>query len=534
MFAEEATRRDYPRPVELPVRTHDGLPPSTATSKPQLRLVRRPEPEFSAAPQLSGPTLDPVWAIHRGPDGYVPFGTKCDGEWKELGAVDLSQPVPSDLVAHLDADAYMGLNSSFRTGARSVMSERWVPIPGEAPGAEQLVSVRRTEKIVRETGLPYASHTRTNLRWLNAAYSDMDCYLKGLSAGEALGAVIDLQDAGTLPPASVFVRSGRGLWALWLLRDLKNPETGTITLFGVTHGPDTPQRASAQAMALYARIQKALADRLQHLGADLNALDGARFLPVPGTLKTEPDRRVVYTWQLEANGQPFLYTLAELATALGIPLTPPEKQHRVIRVALPATPETRSALSEAGKKGWLARWQRSLGDFETLLNLRRGGFAQGHRNKGAFYYALLLSRAGMAWPDVEDRVRTYGAKCRPSLSPAEIRGALKTAKRPKGPTTGFVRNATWQKELGVTPTEASYLLQTAQEPAVAPRQRTLETRRHTILAAVAELGHVPSVRDMAKRLGTPGSFKTVARDYQALGLTAERAHAADERSLQAA
>lgn len=32
-----------------------------------------------------------------------------DGAWKELGAVDLSQPVSPDVVSHLDADAYMGV-----------------------------------------------------------------------------------------------------------------------------------------------------------------------------------------------------------------------------------------------------------------------------------------------------------------------------------------------------------------------------------------------------------------------------------------
>jgi hypothetical protein len=536
MFAEEATRSDYPRLVELPVRTHDGLPPSTA-SKPQLHLVQRPQPEFSAAPQLSGPTLDPVLAIHRGPDGFVPLATKCDGEWKELGAVDLSRPVSPDVVSHLDVDAYMGLNSSFRSGTRSVMAERWVPIPDEAPG-EQLVSVRSTARTVRETGLPYAAHTGANLRWLNAAFVDMDCYKDkvGLSAGEALGAMIDLQDSGKIPPASVFVRSGRGVWALWLLRDLHNPETGTVNLFGVMHSQNTPQRASARAIALYAKVQRALADRLRPLGADLGATDGARFAPVPGTLKTGPDRRVQYHWQADQDGKPFSYTLAELATALGIPLTPPSKQPRVIREALPTTPETGSVLSEARRRGWLGRWQRSLGDFETLLNLRGGGFAQGHRNKGAFYYALLLSRAGLEWPGVEDRVRTYGAKCQPSLSPAEVRGAVRAARRPKGTNTGFVRNATWQKELGVTPTEASYL-QTAQEPEVAPRQRTLDTRRHTILAMVRDLGHVPSCRDMARRLSTPDlpvNPMTISRDYKALGLDAERTHAVDDRSLQVA
>ena len=39
------------------------------------------------------------------------------------------------------------------------------------------------------------------------------------STGKAIGAVIDAQDQGLIPPASVITRSGRGIWLLWLLQD---------------------------------------------------------------------------------------------------------------------------------------------------------------------------------------------------------------------------------------------------------------------------------------------------------------------------
>jgi hypothetical protein len=355
----------------------------------------------------------------------------------------------------------------------------------------------------------------------------LDCYRVGISPSDALEAIVGMQAAGELPPASAFVHSGRGLWALWLLRDIHNPEHGTVELFGVTHVQDTPQRASPRAIALYAKVQRALAEKLRSLGADLGAVDGSRFAPVPGTLKTGPGRRVVYSSQADHDGQPFLYNLVELATALGIPLSPPSEQPRVIREALPVEPARHSALSEGGRKGWLARWQRALGDFEILLTLRGGGFAEGVRNRGAFYYACFLTYAGMKSSDVTDRVRAYGAKCRPALSSAEIRGALKAAKRPKDKHTGYVRNTTWRTELGVTAVEASYLM-TAQEPEPSPREQRRQARRGQILAVVEELGFVPSTRSMANRLSTSDhsvGHVTVQRDYHALGLSAERANA---------
>ena len=34
----------------------------------------------------------------------------------------------------------------------------------------------------------------------------------------------DYQDQGKIPPASIIVRSGRGMWVIWLLRDPKTPD----------------------------------------------------------------------------------------------------------------------------------------------------------------------------------------------------------------------------------------------------------------------------------------------------------------------
>ena len=513
--------------------TGDSVPAPTVTSKKPLHVVRLTLPNFGADAQRTGPTLSPVYAIHRGPDGFVPFAAKPDGTWKELGAVNLAQPYLPELVTHLDADAYFGLNSSFTTGTHADTRHVWRPLPGY-PKAEQQVLQRVLRRTVPTTGLPYAKHQNDTLRWLNVCHVDIDCYKRGFSQGEALGYVVDLQDAGDIPPATAIARSGRGLWLLWFLVDGMNPKAGTKPVYGVVHQPDTPQRATVRAVAFYAKLQRALADKLTWLGADLGALDAARFAPVPGTMKRAVNRRVEYWLQVDGNGRTFAYTLASLARALGVPVALERDTHPVIVAALPDVTDTERTMRHArALKGWRVRWQRALGDFRTLLNLRGGGFDRGQRNRGAYFYALMLARAGMAWGDVAQQLDTYAARCRPPLTADEVRGVVRQAQKPKGAVTNYLTNATWQAELDVTDTEASYL-QTRQPKAVPSQQRTMQARRDAIRELVYQLGRVPSPRAMAKLLqdapgGFSGNFSTVWRDYDALGLNAKRRRATDAR-----
>jgi hypothetical protein len=86
------------------------------------------------------------------------------------------------------------------------------------------------------------------LRYLCAGFADLDCHAIGLTFGEALAAVIKLQDEGGIPPASAIVRSGRGCWLQWSLRDPKNP--------------DRPPCAWPEKMRLWVKIQGAVGERL--------------------------------------------------------------------------------------------------------------------------------------------------------------------------------------------------------------------------------------------------------------------------------
>ena len=469
-----------------------------------------------AAHDADGPDDAALHAIHRGPSGYIPLAVKENGrEWRELGAVAIGQPFLPHILNALAHDGYFGLNTSYRTGHRFTTQNRWTPIPGMSPGEEQKsVSVRQPTNPV--TGLPWQKHETSTLRWLNVAYADLDCYKLGLDVGAALGAIVTLQDRGEIPPATLFARSGRGLWAFWFLLDTRNPTSGEAVIYGQRHEPHTPQRASLRALALYARVQRAITDKLAHLGADLSAAGAPRYAPMPGTQKTTGADRVLYWAQATAHGVP-AYTLNVLAEQLGLELR--TREHPIVEAALSIEPDEKKAT--AGRKGWKQRWAYALGDFEILRRLRGGTFNAPNvsRNVAALYYAIVLTRAGMKPHDVDERIGQLGHLS--GLEPHEIAGALRQARK-RGQGNHLLSSARWLTDLHVTASERTYLRDRT-PPAATADDADVSTRRAAIMAVIADNGgRVPSVRLMAAHLQAAGvrcgNHSTVWRDYRALGL----------------
>jgi hypothetical protein len=74
-----------------------------------------------------------------------------------------------------------------------------------------------------------------------------------------------------LPEASMVVDSGRGMWLLWLLHDAEGPQRAHFGAY-----TDNPY----DHLQLYARINKALYTRLNHIGSDPIS-DGVRSIRVP-------------------------------------------------------------------------------------------------------------------------------------------------------------------------------------------------------------------------------------------------------------
>jgi hypothetical protein len=515
----------------------NGTEATLNQTRPNANLIARRDPlalpeVFTASLGDDGPTDAHLRLFHRGPSGFIPLAVKRDGKkWEELGAIAVGQPLLPGLLQQLAKDGYFGLNTSFRAGAKynPVQRERWVPIPGERYGgngtypAEQLIGVTewKQQLVHPKTKLSFAPTGKKTLRWLNAAYVDLDCYKLGFSVGDTIGALIDMQDAGTLPPVSVLARSGRGVWAFWLLLDPKNPKEGEQLIYEQPHTPLTPARATAHALGLYARVQNAIVRRLSHLGADLGAVDGPRYAPFAGTVKTGSDQRVLYWAQATSKGLPY-YALPELLTAFGEPLVWTE--HAVIRRALTTQPD--EAKRTRCRNAWHKRHEYMVRDLELLLRLRRGRWnRRTSRNRFAFYYAYALKRAGMTRTEVADRVAFFGAEV--GLERDEVKAAVKS-----GCKTGYrnIRRQTYLTELLANDAELSYL--DANRRGDAPTgsgesgtsRAHMQERRAAILSAIHEVfkGKPPSCRAMEAFLtaqGVPcGNYSTIALDYKALGL----------------
>ena len=486
-------------------------------------------------PPADGVDLDLLRFVHRGPDGFIPLARKQGDVWQPLGALPLDAPFLPGLGDTLAADAYHGLNSDFRVArsherpiARITSREvyKQAVIEGQRVEVLKTVPVVHREPASPATGLAHFRHTNETIRWLNCCFVDLDCYRLGLDVGQALGGMVALQDEGIIPPATMFARSGRGVWAFWLLVDSLNPTEGVAMVHSVPHTPNTPQRATESMRRTFGVVQSQLADRLRHLGADLQALDAARFAPIPGTVKTRPgmpDARVAYWLQGLANGQCPAYTLPDLAAALRV--TRPRPGRSGVWVSDPAiarskTPEAdkNPELQARGQRGWLARWRGDLKDFQTIVEMRGGGFRQGQRNRGAWLLVLLSRRAGVAESDMVTALENYAAACTPPLPSTEWRQALKQKRKQR---VGMLSRNGWHKQIEVTPQEASYLLHPPPAPAPGAAERVSPDRRRELVQLLHTKNPSWSARTIAAelaRLGIPGNHCTVASDFRRLGL----------------
>ena len=144
-----------------------------------------------------------------------------------------------------------------------------------------------------------------NLWHLPLCFVDLDTYRTayGKLHEEPLSLAVrqHLADKG-IPPASLVIHSGRGLYLKWLL---KSP---------------LPQAALPRWNA----VQRELVSRLVDFGSDPNARDASRVLRLVATCNTkQPDpelRKVRVLWVEESDGEPLLHDFERLAEAV-LPFT---------------------------------------------------------------------------------------------------------------------------------------------------------------------------------------------------------------------
>jgi hypothetical protein len=427
-------------------------------------------------PELLEPTapyVRPILEIHRGPDAFVSFHRKRGGKLENLGSVPTGklESMFPEFAAELETDSYFSVNSFYRPG----FAGKCLP------------------------GLKPAHRVGADARYLNACFVDIDFHNQtgSFDFGYQFGQIITLQDRGSIPPASLVMRSGRGLWLFWLLAD---PQNASL-----------PARAFPEQVLGFNTIELEL---IRRTNADRVAHDVARIARVPGSInsKVGDAERVMFWTQRAANGLTYVYTLESLAGFLGIELPQLRRSRRV--------PESLPAASARGLRGWQALWQHRFDDFRLLREIR-GRFSKGCRNRAAYIYGVILRGYGMKENVVRQELTKMGCECSPPLSTSEIDGAIEQSKHNRKQ----IRDSTIADYLKVTPEEAQYVPRWADHHALPefscsdmnlkPLQRA-DHRQQAIREIIDAMGRVPSCREMAELLRQRGiqiSHVQVSRDY---------------------
>jgi len=318
-------------------------------------------------------TVTGLMALHRGPDGWVPFYRRHEGTFESVASVkvnELRDMLPG-MVDVLAEDGFAAVNTMYRPGK----------------GNSQLVPGARAAK-----------RSKHDVRWLNACLVDLDVGRegedgpKGLTIGQAIGALIDAQDSGVLPPVSIYARSGRGLYAMWALK----AEDGNA------------QPGLTWAIKTAERVNKELAVRLEALAADRRVIDAARIIRIPGTRHSKVGTQAQYWVAAGQDGRGIEYTLSELSAALELPPPCATTQPRV----KPKDGPVDSQLSEYGRTGNRTLWQQRYNE-AWAASEAIGGIPEGRRRVCITLMGLFAYRAGMTPREITTAMESLAKRCRP-------------------------------------------------------------------------------------------------------------------------
>jgi Primase C terminal 1 (PriCT-1) len=431
-----------------------------------------------------------MWLLHTSTDGFVAFAVGDeDGLFPKIAirSDSLAEHVPQLL-----RDSYISINQAFR--------------------------VKRFNNKHRNSGIP--CHRTDTLRYLCAAYADLDFYRIGLVADDVIARLAELKNEGVIPGPSLLVSSGRGMWVLWLLRDENDPEH--------------PARIWKQGLQLkqHKEVQAALHNRLAHVGADNNASNAVRYIRIPGSLNTKSETVVSWEIQVDENCQLPRYTLAQLKERLGIA----DATTLQAKETVTPTPADLSVKPKRGRAGWDALRTRRFKDFLSLWKIR-GSFRKGCRNNAVFYYSLLLAQHGIPIQNARASADRLNGSSSSPLKQSIVYSAVTSAYSHKYKKLYDQTIADW---LDITPEEASKLQCKAMArrfhvggDIAEPKPKRIDkdndritARQSAILQIITEAkGVVPSSREMAYVLNLQGfavSHMTVATDYRSLGLKAKQ------------
>lgn len=275
------------------------------------------------------------------------------------------------------------------------------------------------------TYLPRSARKEFNLRWLNACYVDIDVgrfgceneFLLGKYCPELLPDEIDkeippekrltweqallsammLEEQGTIPPVSVYARSGRGIYLFWLLE------------------PVSYHFEREWLLTNYKACNHALVNAIQGnvglplLPGDPLATDGARILRVPSSIHTSTGTRVCY-WPCRLNDvdPEKIYTLEQMMSFLSVKdATPPHDSPAVTIFKRAAAPFSTPARANGVK----ASMKYRLADAEKLFRERL--ITKGKRYHSLRTMALFHLYAGTTEGEAITHLEKLARFCRP-------------------------------------------------------------------------------------------------------------------------
>ena len=456
--------------------------------KPNPRLSDVSLDSHEPTERIGPAEIELIRVLHPSTDGFVAFAVGDeDGLFPRLAVRSDTLP---ERVPQFTRDSYVSINQGFRLKQRK--------------GSKDASS-----------GEPI--HRTDTLRYLCAAYADLDFYNLGLTDRDVVSQLAALHQQSVISGPSLLVHSGRGIWVLWLLRDENDPD----------HPPRT--RKSGLELKQHREIQAALHKRLAQLGSDKNASNPVRYIRMPGSLNTKSGTVVAWDIQLDDKYEMRLYTVSGLSEQLGTQsaTTISEPKHQ----GNGGAPDNPVGLKR-GQAGWQALRARRFSDFLELWKVR-GSFRTGCRNNAVFYYSILLAQWGIPIQKAKTAAEQLNAACRPPLKQTTVHFTVRSAYSHKYKKLYDQTIADW---LDITPTEASSLQCNVtatrfnlekDNPAPKPKRIDEDTARITgrqaaILQIISEgKGLVPSSRKMAAQLRARGltvEHVTVSTDYKALGL----------------
>jgi hypothetical protein len=323
------------------------------------------------------------------------------------------------------------------------------------------------------------------MRWINAAVVDLDAGHGNESVfafGDLCARFLGEIQQDSLPMPTLICSSGRGMWALWLLRDSEHRI-----------------RAYADKIAKAKRIGQAIARRFAHLGADLKCHDCARIMRFPGSRNSNaaPGSDVVRFYRLSDAE----YRLDDLGAMFGV------APHKT------AVKPTKGPKRTEKQAGGFARWARVLQGFRQLAALR-GGFREGTRRSAVYLLAFLMRVNRHDHESIMRECLKLAAACNPPVAAEEVAKRVLAARK----VTARLRHDTFIRMLAISPGEVAKL-PVWFKPHRASVSKRIQNRRDALADAIQKAGRVFSVRESILVLRAKGfhvSRGTVAVDLRNL------------------